>query len=99
MYPVIIRDDVIINERQKLYGKDKNIPIFSDTFGEVLHHCRFGWDMKLGIVTKLEFEQWAHHFFCSSMNYGVWSLGEQMPGHLARIKEVYDTEFPNGFDF
>jgi hypothetical protein len=95
---VDIRDEEIIKERQGLYKSYKNLPIFSDTFGEVLHHCKFEWDMKLGIVTKLEFEQWAHHFFCSSMNYGVWSLGGEMPGHLARIKEVYDTEFPGGFE-
>jgi hypothetical protein len=99
LYPVIIRDEGLRRERQRLHGVEKDLPIFSDTFGEVLHHCKQDWDMKLGIVSNAEFSQWAHHFFCSSLNYGRWALGEQMPAHLARIKEIYDTEFPNGLEF
>jgi hypothetical protein len=99
MYPLVIRDKLIIKERQRLYGAEEDMPIFSDTFGEVLHHCKFDWNMKLGIVSNIEFSQWAHHFFCSSMNYGSWVLGQEMPAHVAKIKEAYDTEFPNGLNF
>ena len=99
LYPIEIWDAEAIKVRQKFYGIDKNLPIFSDTFGEVLYHCNFDWDMKLGLVSNSQFEEWAHHFFCSSMNYGDWALGEQMPANLAKIKHVYDTEFPNGLEF
>jgi hypothetical protein len=99
IYPVIIRDEGMKRERQKYYDLEKDLPIFSDTFGEVLHHCLFDWDMKTGVVSKDEFSQWAHHFFCSSMNYGGWVLGDKLPDHLAAIKEAYDAEFPGGLTF
>ena len=99
IYPVEIWDEEAIKERQGSYGIERNLPIFSDTFGEVLHHCRSDWNMKIGVVSSTQFEKWAHHFFFSSMSYGAWALDKDMPAHLEEIKKVYDTEFPNGLEF
>jgi len=97
IYPKEIREEGEKHKRQKIYGVDKDMPLFLDTFGEITHNCRFVWDdmIKIGTVPNVEFEKWAHHFFSSSLNYGEWSLHEQHGPHLESIKRIYETEFPD----
>lgn len=90
LYPQVTTADTR-PDLQRIYNVTTN-NIFVDTLAEVLHRCRFMWEMRIQTVPTAVFESWAHHFFFSSFNYG------QITGQSreAEIRETYTREFPYG---
>jgi hypothetical protein len=104
LYPHYIEDPQrIIDIRQKYEldlrpdpeGRSQR-PIFVDTFGEVFHKCKYEWGMKIATVPNALFDNWAHHFYSSSFNYGSWSAREKHKARLDEIEAVFNREFPFG---
>jgi hypothetical protein len=100
IYPREMRDDVAGTGRNaylNIHKATENLPLFVDTFADVLHHCRHVWkDMQVATVPYTEFDQWAHHFFTSSFNYGWWAIKDKHGTHVSEIVEIYNREFPKG---
>lgn len=111
LYERIMKDPQIIFPREMRDSEDgkgrrlylskyemaEDLPLFVDTFADVLHHCRHVWDdMGLATVSYKEFEQWARHFFTSSFNYGWWAIKDKHGTHVSEIVEIYNREFPKG---
>jgi hypothetical protein len=83
------------------YHASRDLPLSVDTFSRVLHACRFEWPgYAVKLLSLMEFDAIAHHFFFSSFNYGqnVHGLAKHAV-YLREMKALYDREFPNGIDY
>ncbi|CAB4130806.1 hypothetical protein UFOVP276_130 [uncultured Caudovirales phage] len=78
------------------YTSTSDLPIFADTLALVAHRCRYSWGMKLGVEKVEKMEEWVHHFFAGSFNYGEWAIREKYGPHVEGISDIYKKTFPNG---
>jgi hypothetical protein len=107
LYDTLLKDLTVIRPMEdhwesgikkiaEMYGSSMKMPVFGDTFARVLHLCLHEWKMRLGVATVAKMEEWVHHFFGGSLNYGQWALREKYVPHLGTIEQAYKTTFPNG---
>lgn len=93
--PREVRDIQEMEKYSEVYPSiPRGMPIFIDTFCDLPFRIR---EKKMGylLLPREKFAEWAQHFFCSSFNYGEWSLGmERKVEHIAEIVAVYKKEFP-----
>lgn len=81
----------------KTYGIKKDLPVFVDTFADVLHKARHGWNLTHGFITPTQFAQWVRHFSGSSFNWGLTLLGnERYHGRMQESLKLFKQEFPEG---
>lgn len=94
IYPKLMNDVEKKSFTEEQPGLE-DLPLFVDTFSEVLQLCRRTKAMKIGVVKTAEFAQWVSHFYNSSFNYGSRTRGDY-PAHVAEIEKIYRREFPQG---
>jgi len=64
-----------------------------DTFARILYLIKTEWlDIKLGILSTKEMEEYIQHFFTSSFNYGI----TKNKGSIDLPLQIYNQTFPNG---
>lgn len=81
----------------KLYGIKKDLPTFVDTFADVFHKARHGWNLTRGFVPPTDFAKWVRHFSGSSFNWGITLLGnERYHGRMEESIRLFKEEFPEG---
>ena len=97
IYPRIVEGEEI-GSYLGCYGNPEPLPVFVDTFAEVLHRCKFSksGEFKVGILPSEKLGAWTRHFYGSSFNYGHRTLGSHYPDHIREIAGIYEKEFPNG---
>lgn len=82
-----------------IYGADKDLPVFVDTFADVFHKVRHEWGLKHALVPQPEFDGWVQHFSGSSFNYGFRILGgDRYTARMNASLETFRKEFPEGLE-
>lgn len=96
LYPKML-ESAEKSEYFKAYGIKKDLPVFVDTFADVLHRARYGWNLTRGLIPAAEFAKWVRHFSGSSFNYGLTLLGkDRYHGRMEESLRLFKEEFPEG---
>ena len=97
IYPRVLNDQ----ERPKYfqaYGAERDLPVFVDTFADVLHRTRFEWELNHQFIPETDFSKKVRHFSGSSFNYGVRLLGERYNGRMSESLELFSKQLPKGLE-
>lgn len=95
IFPKEVRDPMEIGARfVEVYGEiPRDVPIFLDTFVNLVEDLKRSSKWKTMMVPCAVFSGWAHHFFCSSFNYGEWALGAEKQARVDEIVSIFQREF------